>query len=52
MSNVNEVVVSYLAAWNERDEERRWKLVAKTGPRRDRTWTLITEASGTPGSTR
>ena len=30
MSNVNEVVVSYLAAWNERDEERRRKLVAKT----------------------
>jgi len=30
MGNVNELVVSYLAAWNERDDERRRKLVAKT----------------------
>jgi hypothetical protein len=30
MSNVNELVVSYLAAWNERAGERRRDLVAKT----------------------
>ena len=30
MSNVNELVVSYLAAWNERDAKRRRDLVAKT----------------------
>jgi len=30
MSSVNELVVTYLAAWNERDEDRRRKLVAKT----------------------
>jgi len=29
MSNVNELVVHYLAAWNERDAERRRALVAK-----------------------
>jgi hypothetical protein len=30
MSNVNELVVGYLAAWNERAAERRRDLVAKT----------------------
>ena len=30
MSNVNELVVNYLAAWNERDAKRRRDLVAKT----------------------
>ena len=30
MSNVNELIVSYLAAWNERDAKRRRELVAKT----------------------
>jgi hypothetical protein len=30
MGNVNELVVSYLAAWNERDDSRRRELVAKT----------------------
>ena len=30
MNNVNELVVSYLAAWNERDEQRRRELVART----------------------
>jgi len=30
MGNVNELVVSYLAAWNERNDERRRELVAKT----------------------
>jgi hypothetical protein len=30
MSNINEVVVSYLAAWNERDAKRRRELVAQT----------------------
>jgi SnoaL-like domain len=30
MSNVNELVVHYLAAWNERDVERRRELVAQT----------------------
>jgi hypothetical protein len=30
MSNVNELVVSYLAAWNERDAKQRRELVAKT----------------------
>src|SRR5262245_27859741 len=30
MSNVNEVVVRYLAAWNEREPKRRRELVAKT----------------------
>jgi hypothetical protein len=30
MTNINEVVVSYLAAWNERDPKRRRELVAKT----------------------
>jgi hypothetical protein len=30
MSNVNELVVSYLAAWNERDDKRRRELVART----------------------
>ena len=30
MTNVNELVVSYLAAWNERDAKRRRDLVAKT----------------------
>jgi SnoaL-like domain len=29
MSNVNETVVKYLAAWNERDAKRRRELVAK-----------------------
>lgn len=28
MSNVNEIVVSYIAAWNERDPKRRRELVA------------------------
>jgi hypothetical protein len=28
--NVNELVVSYLAAWNERDGERRRELVSRT----------------------
>ena len=30
MSNVNEVVVRYLAAWNEREPRKRRELVAKT----------------------
>lgn len=30
MSNVNEVVVRYVGAWNERDAKRRRELVAKT----------------------
>jgi len=30
MSNVNEVVVRYLAAWNEREPGKRSELVAKT----------------------
>lgn len=30
MSNVNEVVASYLAAWNERDSKKRLDLIAKT----------------------
>jgi hypothetical protein len=30
MINVNELVVNYLAAWNERDAKRRRELVAKT----------------------
>ncbi len=30
MSNVNEVVVRYLAAWNEREPQKRRDLVAKT----------------------
>ena len=30
MSNVNEIVVRYLSAWNERDAARRGDLVAKT----------------------
>jgi hypothetical protein len=30
MSNVNELVVSYLAVWNERDAKRRRELIAKT----------------------
>jgi hypothetical protein len=30
MSNVNELVVSYLAAWNERDDARRRALIART----------------------
>jgi hypothetical protein len=30
MSNVNEVIVRYLAAWNEREPKRRRDLVAKT----------------------
>jgi len=29
MGNVNELVVTYLAAWNERDAKRRRELVAK-----------------------
>ena len=30
MSNVNERVMSYIAAWNERDPRRRRELIAKT----------------------
>ena len=30
MSNVNEIVVRYLAAWNERDPKKRRELVSKT----------------------
>ncbi len=30
MANVNEIVVSYLAVWNERDPQRRRDLIAKT----------------------
>jgi len=30
MANVNELVITYLAAWNERDDEQRRELVAKT----------------------
>jgi hypothetical protein len=30
MSNINETVLRYLAAWNERDAKRRRELVAKT----------------------
>src|SRR5215471_1358598 len=30
MSNVNELVINYLAAWNERDAKRRRDLVART----------------------
>jgi hypothetical protein len=30
MSNINETVVNYLAAWNERDPKRRRELVAAT----------------------
>ncbi len=30
MSTVNELVVSYLAAWNERDDKRRRDIVART----------------------
>jgi hypothetical protein len=29
MSNVNELVVGYLAAWNERDPKQRKELIAK-----------------------
>src|SRR5438046_10234249 len=32
MSNVNEVIVRYLAAWNEREPKRRRDLVAKSWP--------------------
>ena len=30
MTNVNQIVVQYLAAWNERDPKRRRDLIAKT----------------------
>jgi hypothetical protein len=30
MSNINETVVRYLAAWNERDAKKRRELIAKT----------------------
>jgi SnoaL-like domain len=30
MANINQIVVSYLAAWNERDGKRRRDIVAKT----------------------
>jgi hypothetical protein len=30
MTNVNETVVRYIAAWNERDPKRRRELVAET----------------------
>ena len=30
MSNINELVVSYVAAWNERDDGRRKELVTRT----------------------
>jgi hypothetical protein len=30
MSNINELIVSYLAAWNERDDGRRRELVRQT----------------------
>jgi hypothetical protein len=30
MSNINEVVVRYVAAWNERDSRRRRDLIAST----------------------
>jgi hypothetical protein len=30
MGNINQLVVNYLAAWNERDDERRRELIAKT----------------------
>jgi hypothetical protein len=30
MSNINEIVLRYLAVWNERDAQRRRALVAKT----------------------
>ena len=30
MANINEVVVNYLNAWNERDDRRRREIVAKT----------------------
>jgi hypothetical protein len=30
MSNVNDLITSYLAAWNERDARRRKELIAKT----------------------
>ena len=36
MKNVNEVVVSYIAAWNERDAKRRRELV-----KRAQGWRLL-----------
>jgi hypothetical protein len=30
MSNINELVEGYIAAWNERDERRRAEIIAKT----------------------
>jgi hypothetical protein len=30
MANINELVVSYLAAWNERDAKKRRQLIAQT----------------------
>ena len=30
MSNVNEVVVGYISAWNERDPKRRKEIIART----------------------
>ena len=50
MSNVNETVVSYIAAWNERDPDRRRDLVAKTWTETAAISTRIVRPSATTGS--
>jgi hypothetical protein len=45
--NVNEAVVRYIAAWNERDASRRLQLVQKLGPRTAPTSIACAMAAGT-----
>jgi hypothetical protein len=51
MTNVNETVVSYIAAWNEQDPKRRRDLVVRHGPRTAATSTPIVAAPVTARST-
>ena len=45
MSNMNEVVVRYLAAWNEPEPKRRHELVAKAWAE-DGTYVVIARPDG------
>ena len=52
MPNVNETVVRYLAAWNERDPKRRRELVATAWTEKGATSMRIVTATATRRSMR
>jgi hypothetical protein len=52
MNDANEMVAQYIAAWNERDAQKRRDLIARTCTEDAPTSTLIQAATDTTASTR